>query len=359
MAKSVWIDLENSPHVPFFLPWIAWLRERGHEVLLTARDLSQTHELLRLHDLSFAELGGHGGGSGVSRGWRTARRSVDLARWARGRRIGLALGHGSRGQALAAALLGVPGLTFVDYEYVSLRLFGICSRRVLVPESVPAEVLRRAGISDSKRVAYPGFKEQVYIDSQVHRPEPECPPLILLRPPARRAHYHTRRSDDLYLRLLDRLAREASRCRVRILPRYDSDAEELRPWLDRYPHFSLPDRAVVGVDLVRRASLVASGGGTMIREAAVIGVPAVSFFGGPVGGVDRALSALGRLRLLRIPEDVDRLELPAPASTASPESSGSAGPDGSRDGLPGVAASELPDARRVRAVLQEEVARWL
>ena len=39
---KVWIDLTNSPHVLVMRPVIATLRERGHEVEVTARDFAQT-----------------------------------------------------------------------------------------------------------------------------------------------------------------------------------------------------------------------------------------------------------------------------------------------------------------------------
>ena len=37
-SKKVWIDLDNSPHVPFFRPIIEELNKRGYETLLTARN---------------------------------------------------------------------------------------------------------------------------------------------------------------------------------------------------------------------------------------------------------------------------------------------------------------------------------
>ena len=43
----VWIDVSNSPQVPFFRPLITLLEARGHEVAVTTRDYAQTVELLR------------------------------------------------------------------------------------------------------------------------------------------------------------------------------------------------------------------------------------------------------------------------------------------------------------------------
>ena len=35
---KIWIDLDNSPHVPLFLPIIAELRKRQFDVVITARE---------------------------------------------------------------------------------------------------------------------------------------------------------------------------------------------------------------------------------------------------------------------------------------------------------------------------------
>ena len=38
----VWVDITNSPHVPFFRPLLRLLAEDGHDVEVTARDYAQT-----------------------------------------------------------------------------------------------------------------------------------------------------------------------------------------------------------------------------------------------------------------------------------------------------------------------------
>jgi predicted glycosyltransferase len=347
MGKTVWIDLENSPHVLFFRPWIDWLAEAGCDVLLTARDLSQTHELLRLHKLEFTAVGGHGGGSRSRKALRTAARALALWRHVRGREITLALGHGSRAQVLAAAAMGIPSVSFIDYEYVALRLFGLLCKRVFFPQAVGADTVARRGIPPARVVFYPGFKEQVYLSADTDVPHPADPPLILVRPPARRAHYHTTRSEQLYGRLIERLAAEASGAEVMFLPRYPEDRAEIEALCARHPHMTLPEEVRPGRELLLAASLVVSGGGTMVREAAVLGIPAGSFFAGPLGGVDRALSAAGRLHLLQGAADVDRLVLPG-----SPQATGrSAAPPPERD--------QIPSAQEVRSFLKTEIGHLL
>jgi predicted glycosyltransferase len=61
---------------------------------------------------------------------------------------------------------------------------------------------------------------------------------------------------------------------------------------------------VDGLNLIWYSDLVISGGGTMNREAAALGVPVYSIFRGHIGAVDRHLAAAGRLLLLESVEDV-------------------------------------------------------
>lgn len=70
--------------------------------------------------------------------------------------------------------------------------------------------------------------------------------------------------------------------------------------------FSLP-RAVDGPSLLSISDAVISGGGTINREAAGMGIPAFSIFGGKLGAVDRALEAAGKLQSVRSLEELHRI----------------------------------------------------
>jgi predicted glycosyltransferase len=63
------------------------------------------------------------------------------------------------------------------------------------------------------------------------------------------------------------------------------------------------------VALLAAADLAVSGGGTMTREAALLGTPAFSIFTGPVGAVDAELTRRGWLTPIRAPEDVAAIRI--------------------------------------------------
>jgi predicted glycosyltransferase len=79
----VWVDLTNSPHVLVFRPLVALLRERGHEVEITAREYAQTMQLLELHGIDARVVGHHGGASTLGKA-RAELSRVPALKWPSG-----------------------------------------------------------------------------------------------------------------------------------------------------------------------------------------------------------------------------------------------------------------------------------
>ncbi len=319
----IWIDLDNTPHPSFFRPIVEELRARGNDVTVTARADGQTVELARLYGMPPRVIGGGRGRSLTTKAAATLWRATRLAAFGLGRGFDLAVSHGSRPLVLAAWPLRVPVVTLYDYEGVAAGLFHRFSDRVLVPEPVLAGI--PAGQRD-RVVGYPGPKEEVYLAD--FEPEPGVRErigvtdeqiLVVLRPEADAAHYHPRDRQPLLEAVADRLATD-SRVHVALVPRSGAQRREVGAILDdRGIDWDVP-ATVDGRQLVWAADLVIGGGGTMTREAAVLGVPACSVFQGPTGAVDRSLEADGRLRLLRRVDDAAGIPLqrrpdhPAPAT---------------------------------------------
>jgi uncharacterized protein len=87
-----------------------------------------------------------------------------------------------------------------------------------------------------------------------------------------------------------------------VLPRTPEQAARIRGL--ELPAVVVPQRAVDGHSLVAGADVVVSAGGTMNREAVVLGTPVYTTFAGRLGGVDEALLADGRLRRLVDADDL-------------------------------------------------------
>ncbi len=300
----VWVDFTNSPHVLVLAPVIKVLRARGHEVSVTARDFAQTLGLCARFGIEHEAIGRHRGGSAAGKAVGLLDRSLALARWARGRRFDLAIGHGSNDITVAAALLRIPCSTTFDYEWATIQHNVNCrlAQAVVVPEVIPPERLYHYG-ARGKLHRYAGLKEEYYLSD--FEPEPAvlselgldpARPIAVVRTPPAVSLYH-RFENDLFARLLARLRGE----QAVVLPR----TPEQRAELLRDGGVIVPERAIDAQSLIAYADVVVSAGGTMNREAVALGTPVFTVFEGRLGAVDEALLADGRLRRLGRPEQLE------------------------------------------------------
>jgi predicted glycosyltransferase len=307
---KLWFDMTAPAHPLVFRPIIARLREQGHDVLVTARDYAQTLPLLERLGIEHTALGEHGGSSRARKLAALAGRTFGMQRIGRRGGFDLAVAHGSNDLALAAAMLRIPALNTFDYEFavqqhnIGCRL----ARRVMVPDAIPPERLRRFGVGPSKLVQYPGLKEEYYLSD--FQPEDRVLDdlgvdreriLVVLRPPPDVSLYH-RKSNPLFPRVVDELGRREDVHAV-VVPRTGAQRDFVRSL--QLPSLIIPDGAVDAQSLIALADLVVSAGGTMNREAVALGTPVYTTYGGRLGGVDEALIRAGRLRPLTDPRAMD------------------------------------------------------
>src|SRR6266404_1277238 len=106
-SMRIWIDLANSPHVPFFRALIPEFVARGHQVEITVRDFAQTVELATKAGMMTHVIGGHGGGSITGKAGNLIGRAGALRKWGRDRGFDLAVSHNSYAQISAAATLRI------------------------------------------------------------------------------------------------------------------------------------------------------------------------------------------------------------------------------------------------------------
>lgn len=310
MNRTIWIDLDNSPHVPFFVPIIKEFEKRGYSVILTSRDAYQVSELVDLFGLTCTKLGRHYGKNKILKVFGVCMRALQLMPLLLREKPALALSHGSRAQLLASFLLGIRSITIFDYEYASQSLMWLKPGWVIVPEVIPDEAVKH---NRSRLLRYRGIKEDVYVPNfradpatREHLGLNDDDLVVTVRPPANEAHYHKPESDVLFHAVVERLSNEAI-VKMIILPRNDRQIKTIRelwPELIRSGKMIIPPQVVDGLNLIWCSDLVISGGGTMNREAAALGVPVYSIFRGRIGSVDRYLADQGRLVLLEKPNDV-------------------------------------------------------
>ena len=312
---SLWIDLDNSPHVHFFAPIIRNLDREGVRYFVTVRSFSQTEELARSYGLNFVTIGTHRARHHVvTRVGETAARAWQLGTYVRTRNATAAVSHNSRALLLASYFLKIPAMTLYDYEFAFSSFSNRVSQKVVVPSEIPTERLVVQGLRLDKLITYPGLKEEVYVYDFLPKEDilrelgldPERQ-IITLRPPQTWAHYHNERSEVLLDALIRRLRQEKD-AQVMVLCRTTEQAEAMRSkyGLDSRP-FRILSKAIDGLSLMWYSDAIFSGGGTMVREAALLGLNAYSIFAGKLGAADAALERQGKLKMIRELAEIDQL----------------------------------------------------
>ena len=237
-------------------------------------------------------------------------RSGQLAPAVLKEKVQLALSHGSRSQIFLSSMLRIPSILLADYEFTQ-----IVARPtyMIIPELMPDRAIKHF---NGKILRYPGIKEDVYVPG--FKPDTTLRDrlkiganelLIAIRPPATEAHYHNPESEKLFHATVNFLG-QCHNTRMVILPRNEkkqtSIIKNTWPQLCDTGRIIIPDHVLDGLNLIFNSDLVISGGGTMNREAAALGVPVYSIFRGKIGAVDRYLSQNGRLTLIEKIEDIEQ-----------------------------------------------------
>ncbi len=304
----VWVDCTAAAHPLVLRPIIERLEGRGHEVVVTAREYGQTLGILDRLGIPYATIGSHGGASALGKGRALAARSARLTQFVWQHRPQLALAHGSVDLAVVSSLFRIPSAQMQDYEFAGWQrqIAFRAASRVLMPDSIPFDRLKKIGAKERKLVAYPGLKEEYYLadftpDAAVldELGLDRKKVLVVVRPPPETSEYHAR--NDVYGESIRYLA-EAGSVQAVVIPRTGRQGKEVREMAA--DNLIVPERAIDAQSLIAHSDLVVSAGGTMNREAVALGTPVFTTFAGRMGGVDEALIADGRLQVLADPADL-------------------------------------------------------
>ncbi|MGA2401909.1 MAG: DUF354 domain-containing protein [Syntrophobacteraceae bacterium] len=309
-SGRIWIDLDNSPHVPFFRPIIARLETKGFEILLTARRCSQVCGLADKFKMEYFLIGRHHGKHKLVKLAGLFIRALELLPIVRKVKPALAISHGSRAQLIAANLLRIPSIQMDDYEHSRFVPIVATPKYLIVPEVLNNHY---PGENSFRLLTYPGIKEDVYVP--FFRPDASILDalglssediIVTVRPPAVEAHYHRPESEELFEAAVDYLG-SREKVKMVMLPRYDKQGEFIQknwPALFSSKKMIIPPKVVDGLNLIWFSDFVVSGGGTMNREAAALGVPVYSIFRGRIGAVDQYLCENSKLILIENNSDL-------------------------------------------------------
>ncbi|MCW7755064.1 DUF354 domain-containing protein [Desulfobotulus sp. H1] len=283
---KIWFEITNSPHINLFINIMKEL-EKDHEVMITCRDLANTIDLLKLHELKFEIVGSHYGKSLFKKIWGFPIRVLNLISFIKRKRPDVAIGQSSFQQPIAARLMGVPVIYMNDNEHAwgNIPSF-LFANKILIPEYLSMQTVKKQLAFPGKVTKYPGLKEGIYLwrlVSNRNKAKKNGRKVVFFRPEPRTAQYYHGDTSDLdafLIKLKDIFD-------VVISPRdlFQKQYYEQEKFYGIY----VLDKPLPIKKIIEICDVFIGAGGTMSREMAVAGIPTISVYHGAMLEVDSYL----------------------------------------------------------------------
>ena len=291
---KIWIDLTNSPHVQVFAGLISEL-QLDHEIVLTSRPLANTIDLLELCDFQYRIVGRHYGRNKLKKMCGFFIRIWQLYCFLRKENIDIAISHSSFYSPVVSRFLGIPSIYLNDNEYAAGNSFSfIFATKIMIPEFFDVRKVCRHWVKPDKVVKYPGVKEGIYLwqckrkgSSSFGFDNNHSGRTIFIRPEPWTAQYYSGRQnfmDNLLMGLKDMFE-------IVLLPRGKTQERHYRD--QKFKGITVQENSMRLEDIMGRCDVFIGAGGTMTREAAVLGIPTICVYQDRLLDVDSFLIEKG------------------------------------------------------------------
>lgn len=284
--------MTNSPHVNFFDGMISDL-EKKHKVLLTCRPLANTIELLELSGFSCHVIGKHYGQRAIKKMLGFTIRIGQLYKFLRNKGIDVAVSHSSFYSPVASKLLGIRCIYLNDNEHAQgNKISFLFADKIMVPEFLDIDKVKKQWAREDKIIRYPGVKEGIYLWTHVptisnnskNLARKKC---IFIRPEPWTAQYYKGKRnfiDNLLIGIREKYE-------TILLPR--GKAQEEYYLQDKFRGVVVSKNSISLDEIMSNCDLFIGAGGTMTREAAVLGIPTISVYQDELLDVDNYLIEKG------------------------------------------------------------------
>ena len=282
---KVWFDIITPKDVLFFEPMVRRLSGKN-QVMLTTRDYREAVGLAKVRGMRMRMVGRHGGSSLIGKLRASAQRVENLTKVVNGFGPDLAVSFCSPEASRVAFGLGIRHVAFsnVSHYAAMMRLSVPLLDKLLIPRHIPKSRFARFGISRSDIVQYDAMDESVIVKNSSGSPRRPRVRLargkktILFRPYENQAAYASGVTFDT-AGAIRAMADGLPEYNVVVLGRYTEQIKEIRRELAG--RATVLDSVVDSESIFSVTDVFVGSGGTMTSEAAMRGLPTISYEGIP------------------------------------------------------------------------------
>ena len=303
---KLWVEYLTPKQLMFYLPVIEEAKKKGWNVLVTTRRYRETDFLAKKLGVKALVIGKYGGGDLYGKLVSSIDRARKLAPLIREFKPDVALST-SPDAARVAFGLGVPHVLANDSPHSTAvaKLTVPLSSKLVTPWVIPREEWARYGIATKDVIQYKALDPVMWLKHLPLREEiairglRKFRHLVAVRIEEVQASYLMISKPTIVEDSITKLAERARDSLVFVLPRYAWQVKCLKERFRGLGNVVVATRPVHGPSLLMKTTLFIGSGGTMTCEAALLGVPAFSFYPKEPLLVERFLMEFGLLKRIR------------------------------------------------------------
>jgi len=285
--KIVWFEVLTPKQAMLFIAIGKELSKYGFTCHYTTRDHDYILDIFKVHKIKPVSIGLYGGKSLEDKLLASAKRVVLLTEniISLPSKPAIAISFSSPDASRVAFGLGIPLILMNDTAHSKpvAKLTFALANYLLTPSCIPKDVFTHLGANPQTMYTYNGVDEVEYIAGEnqakfleLRQAAVEKDEMYLAyRPEESFASYMKDKDSKPYLEIIQHII-DNYQGRIIVFPRYEIQKEII---LEKFEgQIDIPSNGFYFLNLLSNAEIVITGGGTMAREAALLGVPSITYF---------------------------------------------------------------------------------
>jgi predicted glycosyltransferase len=290
---KIWLDFCEPKSVTMLKPLYEKLAN-DHDVFITARDFDSTHYLLDRWGIDYIPIGKYGGGTLKLKLLAYSDRLSKLTKIIIKKEPDFLFCITSPEALRISFGLQIPNIMFNDEP----RSYGPCSttfpyvNQIIVPKPIPLEWYLSYGLKEEKIIRFNGIDEVGWLNPHDFKPNQKYiealdlkkDRYVVCRTEPTKAGYLIKKMKPYETQLteiLPELLNQTEETKFLILTRNEEQFKFLKRFFNTYikkDQIRIQRGLSNLAHVMYFAKAVISGGGTMVRESALLGVPSIEFF---------------------------------------------------------------------------------
>jgi predicted glycosyltransferase len=306
---KIWFDILTPKQLLFFEPMIEKLR-KNNQILCTSRNYREVVELAKVRNVKLVLVGKHGGSNKSGKLKASLERTLHLSQIVEKFAPDLTISFCSPEAARISFGAGIKHIAFSDSPHAEavMRLSVPFVQKLLIPWIIPKKEFIKYGIAEKDIIHYRSIdaalivkqKSKNYSKNDFHLKDKKT---ILVRVEESQAAYiKTRKNSNT--NIINEIAKELSNCNIVVLGRYLPHINQLKKEFGN--KIIVMDKVVDGKALLRFTNIFIGSGGTMTAEAALMGIPTISYDAVP-NHIEKYLVRMGLVRRQKNPKIIIKL----------------------------------------------------